>query len=196
MLSPHRDDEVLGCGGMLGKADKSLIAYFNSQHPIADQERYNAEAHLIKVITGAEVFYCPYQAVNNLHDFPLTHFITFIEDLINAKRPTTIFIPDNSRNQDHQVIYQAAMVAIRPHDTNWFVPNVLIYEQHEYMTPTFIPQVFVPIDIEYKMKLFNTYQTQHRGHRKADHVKHLAGLRGSQCNAEFAEAFMVHRITI
>ena len=48
-------------------------------------------------------------------------FIDAFQDLINTYTPQTVYIPYTSYNQDHRAIYNAAMVALRPHDKNWFV---------------------------------------------------------------------------
>lgn len=189
-LSPHRDDECLGPGGTLLRSDNVYILYFNKRHPLVNELQYNREADLVKERLRARTYYTNYPNVNRLHTHPIDWHISEIESVINKIRPTLVLIPARSRNQDHQVVYDAAMVAIRPHDKNFFVPNVWIYEQHEYMTQDFMPNTFVEIDINAKVRLFELYKSQQRSYRTSKHLAGLAVLRGSQCNKDYAEAFM------
>jgi LmbE family N-acetylglucosaminyl deacetylase len=195
-LSPHRDDECLGAGGTLLKSDPIHIHYFNKTHPLVDQAVYDAEAEAVKTRLGCTVSYSAGTRVNQLGQQPLTDHIREIERWVNFIKPTTVFVPVRSRNQDHQVVYDAAMVALRPHDTNWYVPNVLLYEQHEYMVSRTRLNTFIAIDVGNKASLFKLYVSQQRGHRTPLHIYHLAGLRGAQCNQPFAEAFEAVRITL
>jgi LmbE family N-acetylglucosaminyl deacetylase len=194
-LSPHRDDEILGAGGTLPQCNELTVMYFNYVHPLVEQSVYDSEAEAVRKTLQCDTIYSEHMAVNCLDQFPLVNFISEIEDIINWIKPTTVFIPMKSRNQDHCVIYNASSVALRPHDKNWFVPNVLIYEQSEYTNENFIPHVFIKIDIKVKLSLWNLYKSQHRGHRTKKHLCHLAGVRGMQCNVPYAEAFQVMRLS-
>lgn len=193
VLSPHRDDEVLGVGGTLLKCKKIHIHYFNNFHPTVSQDVYDAEAEQVKNLYNATTSYSSFMEVNRLHTQPLINYIKEIEWIIDKHKPTTVFVPMRSRNQDHQVVYDAAMVATRFHDKNWFVPNIFIYEQSEYTDHTFIPQLYVPIDVLRKFEVFKLYDSQQRGHRTEAHIAALAILRGMEVNTHFAEAFMVKR---
>lgn len=200
VLAPHRDDEVLGLGGTLFRCHQVHIHYFNNVHPLVEQTVYDTEAAAVANALGCTVTYSQHMQVNHLEDYSTTCFITEIEDLINQHKPDTLFIPASSYNQDHRTVFDAAITAIRVHDTNWYVPNVLLYEQPETLTPYrvephFVPHLFVPIDIEKKLALWEIYQSQHRGHRSADHLRFLAGVRGMQCHTEYAESFMSIRMT-
>lgn len=197
ILSPHPDDEVLGCGGLLlsDHVKQAHVRYFNAIHPTVDFLTYMTEAENVQRFGTFERSFSPLVGVNRLDLYPIAEFIADIEQTINNLRPTTLLIPALSRNQDHRVIHHAALTAIRPHDTNWYVPNILIYEQAEYLDENFIPHLYVPIDIKEKLALFSLYQSQQRGHRTPEHLTYLAGLRGMQCNQPFAEAFQVIRLS-
>lgn len=195
VLSPHRDDEALGVGGTLVYPDKVHIHYFNSRHPNVDPEVYDGEAKAVKNALHCTTSYSKYMGVNHLDQYPLSYHITEIENLLNEHMPDTLLIPAPCRNQDHQTVYQAALVAIRPHDINWYVPTVLLYEVPEYLENSFIPHVYVPIDIQRKIELFKLYQSQQRNYRTPDHIRALAQVRGMQCNEPYAEAFMEVRHT-
>lgn len=199
VLSPHRDDEILGCGGTLAQLTKPIsILYFNDVHPAVEQAVYDKEAAAVAESLGATTFYSHYKWVNRLDHFSIKTFVEEIEQTVALTHPKTILIPAPDYNQDHRVVYQAALTAIRTHDKNWYVPNVLLYEQPETHTPnhtTFTPNLFMPIDIDAKLGLYSLYASQVRGHRSPDHIRALASFRGMYCNQPYAEAFQVVRIT-
>jgi len=195
-LAPHKDDECLGCGGTLLRCDTLHIMYFNDVHPDVPQKKYNEEAENVKVALGCTTSYSKYRKVNRLDQFPVADFITEIEDTINEFKPTTVLVPFTSYNQDHRVVVDAAITAVRIHDRNFIVRNVLFYEQPETHTPAyaaFVQSFFVPIGIEAKLALFRIYESQQRGHRTEDHLKALAIFRGMQAGVPYAEAFMPMR---
>lgn len=207
IIAPHRDDEVLGCGGIImqhalhgNRAYPWHVRYYNTVHPLVNQEVYDLEAASVankgKFIASTSHL----TGVNRLAQIPIAEFITDLENTINTVKPNTLLIPFPSYNQDHRVLYEAAITACRVHDTNFYVPNILVYEQVETIQtirpePRFIPQVFVRINIANKLELYEQYQSQQRGHRTKGHVTGLAALRGTQCGKDYAEAFMVLRQT-
>jgi LmbE family N-acetylglucosaminyl deacetylase len=115
-----------------------------------------------------------------------------LEDQINAHKPERIFIPHYSYNQDHRAVYDASMVALRHHDVNWFVDQVFVYEQpHTLSWPygNFKPNYFIGMDVTEKIRIYNIYKSQVRGHRSSSFIEVMARLRGEQAKIKFAEAF-------
>ena len=133
IISPHADDEVLGCGGILNKnsfvyycgLDESLILTNDKKHRISLQKRL-LEIKDVEKYLGFKWGWNPNSKVNYYKEI---EFIKVFEDLINKLKPERIFIPFPSYNQDHKVIYNAVRIALRPHDKNFFVKKVLVYEQ-------------------------------------------------------------------
>lgn len=206
ILSPHMDDEVLGCGGVLAKTKKEStiihVHYFNNNsHPIVDNEKYIKEnEELIKLVGFNHSFseFVGTETINRMDSVPIFRYIKEIETLINEVRPNTVLIPFPSYNQDHRVVYNAALTAIRPHDSNHLVKNILLYEQPETFQTcrignVFTPNVFLNINICEKIELYSIYATQIRGHRKPNMVKELASIRGEQCGVLYAESYMLLR---
>lgn len=198
ILSPHQDDEALGCGGLITseKAFQVHVRYYNNVHTSVSYSIYTREAQEVAELGKFEVSVSPLTGVNHLVMYSISEFITDIENTINEIKPEYLFIPMCSRNQDHQIIFDAARVAIRPHDKIHFVKNVYIYEQPEYTDQIFIPNTYLEIDIDKKIELFGCYKTQHRSYRTDEHLRYLAGLRGLQCGVPFAEAYQSIRTMI
>ena len=197
ILSPHIDDEVLGCGGLINQRVKSgnkvFVQYFGVEdyHEVSKVERLK-EAENVSKFLGFD-----FDISNNIvNNYELNKLTIPITDLINNIRPDEIFIPHKSYNQDHNVVHEAALIALRPHDRNHFVKNVYIYEVDQYQiwgNYTYHPNYFVSIDIEAKIKAYNLHISQVRLMRPPQMLEHFASIRGYSINVKYAEGFIVLR---
>ena len=194
IISPHIDDEVLGCGGILDENCFVLHCGVENRSYVNAQERVD-ELEEMRKLAGFK-----YKLLKNqVNNYRVADLIPEIENMINEHKPKQLFIPYASYNQDHRVVFEAAMTASRPHDTNFFVKKVLIYEQpHVFFwsdatKSSFNPNYFVPIGVEKKLQLYGLLKSQVRPFRSLDHVKALAVLRGGQSNSKYAEAFQIIR---
>jgi len=214
ILSPHLDDAALAMADTLYDAGMEtkvrhaprnrLFFYSYGNHPglsTEEQEQYNRENHEFTKAVNCLPSWTDSPSINGLEtERPISFYINELENFINMHRPRSIFIPAPDYNQDHRRVYDIASVAIRPHDKNYYIDNVFLYEQpctrQAPMHSTFQPNLFVPVDIEKKLELWDIYKTQHRSYRSPEHLRALAKLRGSQCNWPYAEAFQVVRMTL
>jgi hypothetical protein len=86
---------------------------------------------------------------------------------------------------------------LRPHDINFFVKKVFVYEQlqdlwnHNYHN--FNPIYFKPVDIENKISTYQLYASQVRQFRSPEMLRSLANIRGAQSNLPYAEGFEIIR---
>ncbi len=201
IISPHVDDEILACGGILDSdsfvyycgIDESKVA----PDPVHRIPMGAREAELKRV---AEFLGYRYEINKNtkvnFYSESQHELKDKFERLINELRPEMIFIPIPSYNQDHKVIYDALQVALRPHDKNFFVKRVLLYEQpHSIMWEPndYRPNYFVPIDIERKISAYKMQESQVRAFRSPELVKAIAKLRGGQAGCDYAEGFFIQR---
>ena len=204
IISPHVDDEVLGCGGILN--ERCFVYYcgidegqWNVTHNVVDPQRRIAVDRRFEELKSVAAYLkfkyeCNFESRVNL--YTEGQFIPILERIINAIRPEKIFIPHPGYNQDHRCIYDAAMVALRPHDKNFYVPKVLIYEAvHDVLwSPNGMTlNYFVPIDIEKKIKAYELHASQVRSFRSSDMLRRVAKLRGDMAKQEYAEAFQIVR---
>ena len=196
LLSPHCDDEVLGATSFL---TPNTVVFYNSEgHAITDREILVAESKKLAEITGVERMVSTLDYNDTLDTIPIVNLINEYESLLHTLQPHTVLVPNPSYNQDHRVVYEAALTALRPHDRLPFVKRVLVYEQPETFgtmrnITSFRPLYFKPVNIEKKFKLLKVYESQLRGHRGAEGVKAIATVRGLQCNKRHAEAFEIVR---
>ena len=198
IIAPHADDDVLGCGGILDETCHIIYCGLD-ESGIPDRPSKNSrmeEIHAVQDITN-HTFDILDNLVNRYSEYEL---IGQIEKIINSDKPDEVYVCHPSYNQDHRAVYDATMVALRPHDKNHFVKRVLLYEQPQvYFWNTtgreFNAHYFVKIDIEKKIKVYETMKSQVRSFRSPEHLKANAKLRGGQSNCEYAEAFEIIRWT-
>ncbi len=202
VISPHADDEVLGCASIM---DNDTFVYYcglneekvntflaDKDHRLSLKEKIK-EIELVAKLLGFSWGYNPDSFVNNYVEQQL---IGVIEKLIEEIKPEIIYIPNPSYNQDHRNVYSATIIALRPHDRNHFVKKVLVYEGPQDIHWGNIsqpPNYFVELDIDKKLKAYSLYKSQVRGMRSFDLVKSIACVRGSSIGRPFAESFFVLR---
>ncbi len=217
VVAPHVDDDVLGCGGILDADTVTFYCGVDGFHNGASASDRLLEALAVVDATGGSFVwpvppdgivwqhderttpYATHREVNRYH-VHLDELIGHIEQAIRNEQPDEVFIPWPSYNQDHRAVYEAALVALRPHDKLPFVPRVLIYEQPhvqhwDWATPggRFTPTYFVPIDIDCKLALYGLMPSQVRAMRSPEMVHNLAHVRGAAVGVPHAEAFQILR---
>lgn len=196
IIAPHADDEALGCSRFLGPFSTIFICSVDEcEFPVErpDYAKRVGEAMQVQSFTKSNYVINPNCKVNYMEIAPM---VIAIENIINAIKPSTILIPHPGYNQDHRVVYEAARTALRPHDKNFFVKQVLVYEGiHDFIWSDrqFVPNHFLEIDIDRKIEIFNMYKTQQRSYRSADMIKQMAALRGAMSQLPYAEAFQILR---
>ena len=199
IIAPHADDEVIACGGILDK--NSFVQYCGiDESRLAPDpgHRIPPAARLAEIKATAEFLGFTYAVnrENRVNFFVEQDIKDQLEGLVNKERPDMIFLPHAGYNQDHAAVFRAAQVALRPHDKNFFVKKVVVYEGiHDFLwsDKAFWPNYFVPIDIERKLKAYRLQGSQVRGFRSPEMLRDLAHLRGAQSGCAYAEAFEVLR---
>lgn len=201
IISPHVDDEILGCGGIIDK-NTNIVYCGADESSITSswvKERPDLEGRISELKAAQEYLKFTYTILNNpVNNYKVQDLINPLESIINIQKPDILFIPNLSYNQDHKVVYDAAMVATRPHDINFFVKKIVVYEQPQVFlwnntSRKFNPNYFVSIDIEQKIKAYELMKSQVRSFRSSETLKSLAHLRGKQSNNKYAEAFEIIR---
>jgi len=197
IISPHCDDEVLGCAGILNNRKNnncSFVYYLGIDlfHVVRRDER-------IKEVDAVSKFLnFEYRiGTNQVNNYKKEMIINEITDIINELKPNEIFIPNFSYNQDHKEVYDACIVALRPHDLNYFVPNVFVYEVEQYLLwgeNEFQPNYFEEIDIENKINAYKLHKSQVRKFRPKELLMSYSNIRGFSSNLEYAESFKIIRM--
>lgn len=202
ILSPHLDDEVLGCYSFL--AERNVFVLYggsDEEHITGDwvEDRPSREARLDELKKVKEFLGFNYEILDNkVNHYSLHSLIPQIERVINHIRPDTVLLPCPSYNQDHRMMYDASLTALRPHDRNHFVKEVYVYEQiqdlwNKNAHGELEVNLFKPLNIDGKLKAYSLYASQVRSFRSSEMIRALATLRGAQANLQSAEAFKILR---
>lgn len=200
IIAPHIDDEILGCFSSIDSNTFILYCGMDESKIKFDwvKQRPDLDTRLKELRAVQEEMLFSYEILNNeVNNYVIQNLIPEFERVINQVRPDELYIPVPSYNQDHRVVYEAALTALRPHDINFFVKRVLVYEQiqdlwnHNYHS--FNPTFFRTLDIDKKIQIYNLMQSQVRSFRNDNMLRTLAELRGIQSNIKYAEAFEILR---
>lgn len=212
VVSPHGDDETLGCGGTLLKhraLGDDVYCLSITSMPLGEKyskaviDRRGKEIKAIEKgygFKGHERLFIPTACVDTLTKGDL---VGRIAKVIQQIKPTVIYLPNRSDiHSDHQLISAATLGAIKNFRAP-FVKRVLMYEvisETEMAPPfaeaAFLPNVFIDISayFENKLKLMKIYRSEvmkKNAPRSLEAIKALAVYRGSRIMKAYAEAFML-----
>jgi LmbE family N-acetylglucosaminyl deacetylase len=200
VIAPHVDDEVLGCGGILDERFHVHYCGVEEYRVVSREERLEEARRCSEFLD----FSFSVNLSNVVNDYRVPGLVGQFEELMSQQRPSTVFLPYPSYNQDHRAVFDAGLTALRPHDVNHFPRNVLLYEEIQVTAwphggdilrnQAMHPTVFFPIDVERKLAAYHLHASQVRGMRSPDLLVSLARWRGFQSNWEFAEAFQALRL--
>jgi LmbE family N-acetylglucosaminyl deacetylase len=213
VIAPHADDEVLGCGGLIAclsdmgtPADVAIVtegkAPAYSVQSVAALKQESAEVARILGVGGSHWLGLPAAALDTV---PHAELNAAMARLVQELQPDTLLLPfPGDIHRDHQLVFQSAMVAVRPSgpgyparvlcyetvsETNWNAPG---------LTPPFVPQLFVDIGagLARKLAAFGAYASQVRDfpqERSVEALTALARMRGATVHRPAAEAFVLVR---
>ena len=219
VISPHADDEVLGCGGLISKVKKEggkvFVLIFNvgsvssSDNAKATEiwKKETASAMKFLTVDKYETIFDSPDDNRYLDSKPLHSIIKIIETeskvSLDKIKPNIVAIPTiHSHHQDHIQVFNACVAALRPMRTP--VPEMVIsYEAPEHSrwstNGVFVPNFFINMDkfLTNKINAFYRYKSQIRvGHRDKNTIKAQAEYRGKEAGMEVSEAYVLHRFIV
>lgn len=213
VIAPHPDDEILGCGGVMAKRISSgddvwICIVSEGKEPmysedfikIERKEMVEAHGKIGKLSVLKAGF--PSAMLDTVPQYKLNDTLT---DFVNTIKPDEVFIPHKGDvHRDHQIVSDAALVAVRPNrkhkisrvlayevlsETDWNIPN---------SSNAFIPNVYEDISeyIQLKKEAMLEYSSQLKTYpfaRTIEGIEALAMHRGVIVGVRYAEAFMLIR---
>lgn len=213
VIAAHRDDEVLGAGGLIASTEDVSILYLGHWHrrgnprSMGDVEELR-EAHrqveCVEAVLGAKEGRHIDGFVDNQFDTaPLADVVLEVEAHLVAVRPHTIYTHQpHDLNIDHRLTCQAVLTATRP------TPGQTVKAVYGFEVPSstewafgsegFKPNVFVDIThtMDKKLEALRCYQSELRDYphpRSERAIKARAEYWGSVAGVEYAEAFVLLR---
>lgn len=213
VIAPHPDDEIIGVGGTIAKRAKAgdevyVCVVTKGQEPMFRREfieQGRRECREADARLGVkETFFLDFPAVM-LETVPRYEFNGKIAEVVQKIKPDEVYIPHRGDMQiDHQMVVDAAMVAVRPRgknypkrvyayetlsETGWNIPNTV---------NEFIPTVYEDITDTYDLKVeamsvFESQLAPFPAARSIGAIEALAKFRGATVSVEAAEAFSLIR---
>ncbi len=214
VIAPHPDDEVLGMGGTIARLaheghDITVAIVTKGWSPLYTEssvDQVRDEAREANAVIGTKSLRFMDLPVTRLNEIPLHELNAFFDQLIKEEMPSLIFLPfPGDRHEDHKIIYNACMVALRPLADRRHIEKILCYEtvsethwSAAYIETNFIPQMWVDITpyLPCKIKAMKKYSTQVPPEPDARSIEALTALatwRGSTMGMHAAESFVVVR---
>ncbi len=216
IISPHADDEILGCGGFISKYSKQnfhvnvlILTNANKGAPEIyspkEIKKIRDEAKIANNFIGTKKLFFENLPALNLNNYPIYKISDIINKYIVNINPEIVLIPSvNDIHDDHKIIFQAAKVAMRPNKKS-NLNKILSYEvlsetEWNENEKSFNPNYFVSLeksDINNKVKAFLKYKSQVKKFphpRSKESILNLSKVRGSQVFMKYAEAFKVEKI--
>ena len=216
ILSPHADDEILGCGGFISKFSKqnyqiNVLILTNASkgapeiYSSEEIKKLRNEAKIANSIIGTKNLFFENLPALNLNNYPLYKITNIIDKYIKDINPEIVLIPSiNDIHDDHKIIFKASKVSMRLNKKTK-LKKILSYEvlsetEWNENEKSFNPNYFVSLDksdINKKIKAFLKYKSQVKNFphpRSKEGIVNLSKVRGSQVFMKHAEAFKVEKI--
>ena len=212
VVAPHADDETLGCGGTILKLIKQgyqihwLLVTGMTAEAGFSSDQIQVRKREIQDVSAAYGFVATHELElppARLETLSKGAVIGPISNVVNKVKPEIVFtVYRNDAHSDHEIVFDAVMSATKSFRYP-FIKKVLTYEtisETDFgMKPEdggFRPNVYVDIDgfLTKKLDILDVFESevhQFPFPRSRKALESLAYVRGSQCNAEAAEAFML-----
>jgi LmbE family N-acetylglucosaminyl deacetylase len=212
IITPHPDDETLGCGGTILKhhAQDDVIHWVIvtgmtekqgfSPHVI---EKRQKEIKTVAGLYGCSAVHTLNLPASQLDTIPTGELIKTLGALFNEIKPTTVYLPNRSDvHSDHRIVFNAAWSCCKTFRYP-FIRRIFMYEtlsETEYAPPlfetAFLPNSFSDISpyLERKIEIMRIYKGEMEKHpfpRSEHNIRSLATVRGATAGVEYAEAFML-----
>jgi LmbE family N-acetylglucosaminyl deacetylase len=205
IFSPHADDETLGCGGLISKMKSTNIhiAEFTMGSSVRKKE-FEKIMELCHIENFDILYDDQYHLKLDL--IPMFDLINKVESIIESVRPQVVAIPFPSFNQDHAIVYNCCMTALRSKKKKFFMPEAVIvyeYPQVNWITNVqmFQPNLYVNISkqLNKKVEMLGMYESQIGDEDYAvskNGMITMARYRGKEVSVEAAEAYEIKRLII
>lgn len=210
VVTPHPDDETLGCGGTLLKYKELnyqlywlIVTNMNENFSTEIKEKRQQEINLVsKQYQFDEVFHLNFPTAE-LDTIPLGDLVQSFSKVFLQVKPQIVFtVYPGDIHSDHKVVFNATMSC-----TKWFrypfVEKIYLYEtlsETDFSIDpdanNFRPNVYINISeyLEKKIQIMKIYESEISAFpfpRSEEAIRSLAYLRGTASGFKAAEAFML-----
>ena len=199
ILAPHTDDGELGCGGTIArfaaeKHDVYYVAFSTAEQSLPVGFPSNTLELEVKAATKV-LGIPPENLIVFKHEVRKLNYVRqeILEELVKLRkdiRPNLIFLPSpNDLHQDHSTVSEEGVRAFK-HSS--ILGYELLWNNISFNTQSFV--ILTEKHVKTKIKALEEYRSQrHRKYLTKDFIIGWARTRGTQINADYAEAFEVLR---
>jgi len=210
-VSPHPDDETLGCGGTLlrhiaeGDQVHWLIMTVISEDAGYSRERIESRSEEIKRVSRMYGFVSLHQApftTTHLDTYPKSDLVGEVSKCISQVKPDTIYLPfRNDVHSDHEAVFDAVASCTK----SFRYPFVKRLRAYETLSETefsvrpdqngFAPNLWIDISqfVDRKIEIMGVYESEFGEHpfpRSERNLLALATIRGATAGVDAAEGFI------
>ena len=207
VISPHADDEILGCGGYLASqrdlGSEIHIAYATigiKGDPSKELCRM-AEAELVcqRLRASHQILLENYDG--ELDMVPTRFFVTQYDAIFDKFQPDELFINYPSWHQDHKKVYDSAMAALR--FRQGFMPRFIALYEYPFILNQNINisgglwYHDITESLDEKIEIFSLYKSQIKkapSPLNPEGIRQLAMVRGTECSVKYAELFYLQKM--
>lgn len=207
VISPHADDEILGCGGYLvhqrDLGSEIHIAYATigiKGDPMREIGRVAEAANVCKRLNAShQILVENYDG--ELDMVPTRFFVTQFDAIFDSFQPDEVFVNYPSWHQDHKKVYDSAMAALR--FRRGFMPKFVALYEYPFVLNQNIHvggglwYHGITDSMDEKIDIFSLYKSQIKdppSPLNPDGVKQLAMVRGAECGEKYAELFYLKQM--
>lgn len=211
-VSPHPDDETLGCGGtLLRHTAEGDRVHWLIMTKISEEAGYSREMVDDRLSEIGQVFesygfvsmhQAPFKTVR-LDSYPKADLVSEVSSYMSKIKPDTIYLPyRNDVHSDHKAVFDAVASCTKSFRYP-FVKKVAAYEtlsETEFSIlpghSNFTPNLWVDIAqyLEKKIEIMKIYRSELGEHpfpRSEKNLRALATVRGATVGVEAAEGFVI-----
>jgi LmbE family N-acetylglucosaminyl deacetylase len=213
IISPHHDDEVIGCGGTIAKYSQNnnkiaviyITAGWSGLPKIKSKEKAikirESEAYNACKILGIQKVFFMREDDRNIYN-KKGEIIQKLIKVIREVKPDIVYVPHpNEKDIEHRIVYEATKEAVwlskSPYLPNLGVSiksikNIYLYEVWTPMKDFFIREDITDV-IDVKTKALLAYKSQLDYFNLVDAITGLNMYRGSMIGTikKFAEVFQI-----
>lgn len=201
VIAVHPDDETLGCGGTILKHLKNGDEVYCILVTKGNKEQGTIWDKVKELYNFTSVIELGFPELD-LMDISLNKLIPTISKAFNEIQPQIIYIPNRSdAHSDHKAVFSAVSACTKsfryPYIEQVLMMEVISETDFALQLPEnlFIANYFVDISehFERKQQILSLYNNEFLPYPQTRNLETMAALnryRGSQINAEYAEAFM------
>lgn len=198
ILSPHMDDESMGCGGLLAKHAPECTVVAVTDSGDVRREEFQRAMGILGIESTVEL-----GMRDGYVDQSVPELVGRFDELCREFEPAELYLPFPSLHQDHIAVYEAGMRTARLSMSpgHWSAPQVFVYDVAVYdvnMYPSDLRwNVFEPLTEEQaglKARACEQYVSESpEGPHPISAIKQIAESVGKVRGLEFAEQYALVR---